>query len=154
MEEVVIGSMAPDFCLPAAGGDVTLSSLRGKKVVLYFYPRDNTPGCSNEAGEFRDRHAAFAALGAEILAISRDSISSHQKFAAKLDLPFLLLSDADGSVCQLYNVLKEKNLYGHKTIGVERSTFIIDEAGTVVQVYRKIKAAGHAAIVLDYMGGC
>ncbi|KYZ76994.1 hypothetical protein AXX12_02295 [Anaerosporomusa subterranea] len=151
MEEVVLGVQAPDFRLSGVGGDAQLSDYRGKKVVLYFYPRDNTAGCSNQALGFRELANDFAALGAVILGVSRDSLASHEKFAAKLELPFLLLSDGEGVVCELYQVLKEKNLYGKKSIGIERSTFIIDEKGIVRHIFRKVKVAGHAEAVLQLL---
>jgi peroxiredoxin Q/BCP len=149
MEDAILGVQAPDFRLSAIGGDIQLSDYRGKKVVLYFYPRDNTAGCSNQALGFRELTNEFAALGAVILGVSRDSLGSHEKFAAKLELPFLLLSDSEGLVCELYQVLKEKNLYGKKSIGIERSTFIIDEKGIVRHSFRKVKVAGHAEAVLQ-----
>jgi len=151
MEEVVLGVQAPDFRLSAVGGDVQLSDYLGKKVVLYFYPRDNTAGCSNQALGFRELANEFAAMGAVILGVSRDSLASHEKFATKLELPFLLLSDGEGVVCELYQVLKEKNLYGKKSIGIERSTFIIDEKGIVRHIFRKVKVAGHADAVLQLL---
>jgi len=150
MTEITQGLPAPDFSLPAAGGTtVALQGLRGKKVVLYFYPKDSTAGCTNEAREFKAAYADFAAADAVVLGVSRDSIKSHEKFADKLEgLPFPLLSDVDETVCNLYGVIKEKNMYGKKVLGIERSTFVIDREGRIVQAYRKVKAAGHAAVVL------
>lgn len=147
-EKLTVGQAAPAFTLPATGGStVTLSAYRGKKVILYFYAKDNTAGCTDEAREFRDAYAEFAAAGAVILGISRDSLSTHEKFSAKHELPFLLLSDTDGLVCRLYGVLQEKNMYGKKVIGVERSTFVIDEAGKLAHIFRKVKVAGHTQAV-------
>lgn len=149
MDSLVVGALAPDFTLPASGGvAVSLAQYRGKKVVLYFYPKDNTPGCTQEACEFRDMHPQLTAANAIVVGVSRDSEAMHDKFIAKLSLPFVLLSDKEETVCRLYDVLKEKNMYGKKVIGIERSTFIIDEDGRLLYVFRKVKAAGHAAAVL------
>lgn len=149
MTELGTGLPAPDFTLPATGGaEVSLHSLKGRKVVLFFYARDNTAGCSNEAREFRDIYPELAALGVGLLGVSRDSLASHERFSAKLELPYPLLSDSDGSVCRKYGVLKEKNMYGKKVLGVERSTFVIAAAGVVARVFRGVKAAGHAQEVL------
>ncbi|WP_041314056.1 thioredoxin-dependent thiol peroxidase [Heliomicrobium modesticaldum] len=150
MEELLIGQKAPDFELPASNGKtVRLSQYAGNAVVLYFYPKDNTAGCTLEAREFRDLYDQFVQKKAVILGVSRDSVQSHERFAAKQGLPFLLLSDRDGAVCNAYQVLKEKTLYGKKSIGIERSTFIIDPEGNIQQIYRKVKSAGHAAAVLQ-----
>ncbi|HWR43767.1 thioredoxin-dependent thiol peroxidase [Sporomusa sp.] len=148
-EQVQEGQAAPDFTLPATGGNqVTLSQYQGKKVVLYFYSKDNTSGCTDEAREFRDMYEAITAAGAVILGVSKDSLETHEKFSAKHELPFLLLSDTDRVVCQLYGVFKEKNMYGKKVMGIERSTFIINEQGKITRVFRKVKVAGHAQAVL------
>lgn len=150
MNSINIGSDAPDFRLPCTGGEtVALSNCRGKKIALFFYSKDNTAGCTNEVIDFRDLYPEFAAAGVELFGISRDSIGAHEKFAVKLSLPYKLLSDADGTVCKLYEVLKEKNMYGKKVIGVERSTFIIDSSGKVEKAFRKVKVAGHAQTVLN-----
>ncbi|KAB2952721.1 peroxiredoxin [Heliorestis acidaminivorans] len=149
-----IGQEAPDFTLPASDGSTfSLKSLRGQKVILYFYSKNNTAGCTKEAVEFRELYEEFKALNMVIIGISRDTVSSHQKFIAKHDLPFLLLSDEDRSVCDLYQVLKEKMMYGKKTIGVERSTFVIDADGLFQHIFRKVKAAGHAPEVLRKVQG-
>lgn len=141
---------APDFTLPATGGhSVTLSALRGQPVVVYFYPKDNTPGCTTETQDFRDLHAEFAALGCRILGISRDSLKSHEGFKTKLGLPFELLSDADETACGLYGVIKMKNMYGKQVRGIERSTFVIDAAGTLRHAVRGVKVSGHAQAILD-----
>ncbi|MCL6453602.1 MAG: thioredoxin-dependent thiol peroxidase [Alicyclobacillus sp.] len=144
-----VGQTAPDFTLPTQqGGTVHLRELRGHIVVLYFYPRDNTPGCTKEACAFRDLAAEFAAAGAVILGVSRDSVASHEKFARKFDLPMPLLADVDGSVCESYGVLQEKHLYGRTHIGIVRTTFLIDADGIVRKVYPKVKVEGHADAVL------
>lgn len=141
---------APDFTLPATGGtSVTLSALRGNTVVLYFYPKDNTPGCTNETRDFRDLHAGFAAAGCKVFGISRDSLKSHENFKAKLELPFELICDAEESACQAFDVMKMKNMYGKQVRGVERSTFLIDAKGNIAQAWRGVKVPGHAAEVLS-----
>lgn len=152
MEPIILteGMEAPDFTL--MGSDHQQHSLhdyRGRQVVLYFYPRDNTPACTNQAKAFRDAIESFKEKNAVILGISRDSITSHEKFIAKHELPFILLSDSEEVVCHLYDVLKEKNMYGKKAIGIERSTFLIDETGIITKIYRKIKVAGHIEAVLE-----
>jgi len=144
-----IGKLAPNFKLPATGEQqLELKSLRGQKVVLYFYPKDNTPGCTNESKDFAAANARFKRAGAVIIGISRDSMASHDKFRAKFKLPFHLVSDADEKACSLYDVIKEKNMYGRKVMGIERSTFLIDEKGKLRQEWRKVKVAGHADEVL------
>lgn len=136
---------APNFTLQADNGkDVSLSDYRGKKVVLYFYPKDDTPGCTTEAKAFRDSIDEFKSEDIVILGVSKDSIQSHQKFKNKYELPFTLLSDPEGKVLKLYDVWKEKNLYGKTFMGTERSTFLIDEKGIVKKIYRKVKVNGHA----------
>ena len=125
-----------------------LSQYRGKKVILYFYPRDNTPGCSTEACNFRDSNDVFINKNAIIIGISRDSLKSHTKFIEKFNLPFILLSDEKEEVCNLFNVIKEKNMYGKKVFGIERSTFIINEEGILVKEYRKVKVKDHVSTVL------
>jgi peroxiredoxin Q/BCP len=149
MSEPAIGKVAPNFKLPASGGkNIELKALRGKKVVLYFYPKDNTPGCTTEGQDFAAHHAAFKKAGTVILGISRDSVASHDKFCAKFGFPFDLVSDPDETACQAYGVIKEKNMYGKKVLGIERSTFLIDEAGKLRQEWRKVKVAGHVEDVL------
>lgn len=138
------GMKAPNFTLMGSDEkEHSLNDYLGRKVILYFYPRDNTPGCSREAGAFRDAFETLDAQNAVILGISRDTIASHNKFIAKYNLPFVLLSDRDETVCKLYDVLKEKTLYGRTSIGVERSTFLINEEGVLTKIYRKVKVAGH-----------
>ncbi len=144
-----IGKLAPNFKLPATGEQqLELKSLRGQKVVLYFYPKDNTPGCTNESKDFAAANARFKRAGAVIIGISRDSMASHDKFRAKFKLPFHLVSDTDEKACSLYDVIKEKNMYGRKVMGIERSTFLIDEKGKLRKEWRKVKVAGHAEEVL------
>ena len=145
------GEEAPGFTLEADDGrEVSLSDYRGKKVVLYFYPKDGTPGCTREAIEFRDIVDEFEKEDAVILGVSKDSIKSHQRFKQKNDLPFTLLSDPEGKVLELYGVWKEKSMYGRTFMGVERTTFLINESGDVKKIYRKVKVKGHAqACLLD-----
>jgi peroxiredoxin Q/BCP len=143
------GKKAPDFSIPATG-DATfrLSDHKGHPVVLYFYPKDNTPGCTTEGADFRDLHKEFRKLGAVVAGVSRDSLKSHEGFKAKMGFPFALLSDADEKLCSLFDVIKMKNMYGKKVRGIERSTFLIGPDGKVVQEWRKVKVEGHAAAVL------
>lgn len=141
---------APDFTLPRdGGGEVSLSGLRGGAVVLFFYPRDDTPGCTKESIGFSEHLQAFADAGAQVLGISRDTIAKHEKFVAKHGLTVPLLSDEDGAVCAAYGVWVEKNMYGKKSMGIERSTFLIDAEGKIARVWRKVKVAGHVEDVLD-----
>ena len=143
---------APDFDLPATGGKTfSLSASKGKLLVIYFYPKDNTPGCTTEAIQFRDHHAEFAALGAEIYGISRDSIKSHENFKTKFTLPFELLSDGEEKACQLFKVIKMKNLYGKQVRGIERSTFVIDAAGNMLMEWRGVKVPDHVQEVLAFI---
>lgn len=144
-----VGDAAPEFALPnGAGETVRLSDLRGKKVVLYFYPKDMTPGCTQEACDFRDRYAALQEAGAVVLGVSPDSARSHAKFAEKHTLPFPLLADEDHSIATAYGVWKEKSMYGRAFMGIERSTFLIDENGTIARIWPKVKVAGHGDAVL------
>ncbi|MFB0503867.1 MAG: thioredoxin-dependent thiol peroxidase [Candidatus Bathyarchaeia archaeon] len=148
------GEEAPNFTLQADDGrEVSLNDYRGKKVVLYFYPKDGTPGCTSEAIEFRDMVRDFEKEDIVILGVSKDTIQSHQKFKQKHELPFTLLSDPEGKVLNLYGVWKKKSLYGRTFMGTERTTFLIDETGTVQKAYRKVKVKGHAqACLLDLTG--
>ncbi|MBI4348758.1 MAG: thioredoxin-dependent thiol peroxidase [Elusimicrobia bacterium] len=147
--ELAAGDRAPGFSLSDdAGKTHRLSDYRGKTVVLYFYPKDNTPGCTQEACDFRDRHKRFCAKGWVVLGVSPDSPESHAKFKRKFELPFPLLADVDRKACEAYGVWKEKSLYGRKFMGVERSTFIVGPNGRLTAVLRKIKVAGHAAELL------
>ena len=149
----VIGKPAPDFTLPSTSGEaISLKQFKGKKsVVLYFYPADETPGCTREACGFRDLTAQFEAAGAGILGVSADDIETHQKFKTKHKLPFELLVDADALVSKAYGVWKAKNLYGKKTMGIERTTFVIDKTGRIAQIYPKVKVEGHVAEVLAFL---
>lgn len=145
------GKPAPAFTLPASDGStVALADYRGKKqVVLYFYPKDNTSGCTKEACAFRDRLSSMERKDAVVLGVSRDSLASHARFIEKFELPFLLLADEDETVCRQYDVLKEKTLYGRTSIGIERSTFVIDKQGKIKKVFRKVKVDGHVDDVLE-----
>ena len=150
MPKIKPATRVPDFSLPVSGGGTwSLKGAAGKKLVIYFYPRDMTSGCTREAGDFRDLQAAYAKAGVQVVGISRDSVASHDKFAARESLPFPLLSDADETVCRLFDVIKQKSLYGRKYIGVERSTFLLDGSGRLRQEWRKVKLAGHAEEVLE-----
>lgn len=149
MNKLAIGKAAPGFTLPGTSGKAwTLRDAKGKHLVMYFYPRDNTPGCTTETAAFRDLYPQFKKAGTEIVGISADSIASHEKFKAKLQLPFELLSDPEHTVCQLFEVYKEKSLYGRKFMGIERSTFLIDSSGKLQYEWRKVKVPGHAEAVL------
>ncbi|MDZ4991922.1 redoxin domain-containing protein [Clostridium perfringens] len=147
---IEINKLAPDFNLIGSDGkEHSLSDYKGKNIVLYFYPKDNTAGCTTEACDFRDNMQNFSDLDAIILGVSRDSLASHDKFITKLSLPFVLLSDPDETVCKLYDVIKEKNMYGKKYMGVERSTFIINKEGILVEEFRKVRVKGHIYKVLE-----
>lgn len=143
------GQAIPDLTLPATGGNsIRLRDLKGRHVVLYFYPKDSTPGCTTEGQDFRDLHARFRQAGAEVFGISRDSLRSHENFKAKHGFPFELLADTDETACRAFDVIKEKNMYGRISLGIERSTFLFDREGILRQEWRKVKVAGHAAQVL------
>jgi peroxiredoxin Q/BCP len=144
-----LNRVVADFKCEATGGTtVQLKSLRGQKVVLYFYPKDSTPGCTTEGEEFRDMHAGFRRAGTVVLGVSRDSLASHEKFKAKYELPFELISDPNEALCKQFDVIKEKNMYGRKSLGVERSTFLIDAEGVLRREWRKVKVKGHVDDVL------
>ena len=144
-----VGQKAPSFSLTNELGEkISLKSLTGKKVVLYFYPKDDTPGCTQESCDFRDNFARLKKSGAVVLGVSKDSETSHQKFKTKYSLPFSLLSDEEGKVCEAYGVWREKNLYGKKYMGIVRSTFLIDEAGKISKIYPKVSVAGHVDEVM------
>jgi len=146
------GRPVKDFSLPSTGGSTfKLSDQRGKTLVVYFYPKDNTPGCTVEGGDFRDRHKEFAKAGATVLGVSRDSVKSHEGFKAKMNFPFELLSDADEQACTLFGVMKMKNMYGKKVRGIERSTFVLDGDGVIAREWRGVKVPGHAQEVLDFV---
>jgi peroxiredoxin Q/BCP len=147
--KVSVGKKIPTFSRPASGGKTwQLAQAAGKKLVIYFYPRDNTPGCTKEGEAFRDLYPAFKKAGVQIVGVSPDSVQSHDKFSAKMSFPFDLLADEDRSLCMLFEVFKEKSLYGRKFMGVERSTFLVDAAGVLRQEWRKVKLPGHAEAVL------
>jgi thioredoxin-dependent peroxiredoxin len=140
-----------DFSAPSTAGTFKLSAHRGHPVVLYFYPKDNTPGCTTEGADFRDRFKAFAKAGAVIAGISRDSLKSHESFRAKMEFPFELLSDADEALCGQFGVIKMKNMYGKQVRGIERSTFVIDAEGRLAREWRGVKVAGHVDEVLAFV---
>jgi thioredoxin-dependent peroxiredoxin len=145
-----VGSKVPDFSLAATGGaDFRLKDMADKKLVIYFYPKDMTAGCTRESQDFRDLHAAFRKAGARIVGISRDSLTSHEKFKARDKLPFELLADEDSKVCELFDVIHEKSMYGRKYLGVVRSTFLLDGAAVLRREWRKVKVPGHAEEVLE-----
>jgi peroxiredoxin Q/BCP len=145
----VPGRKVPDFSLPATGGKPwKLSGAAGRKLVVYFYPKDNTSGCTQEGIDFRDLHAQFRKAGADVVGVSPDTLASHEKFKARFEFPFELLADVDRQACAIFDVIKEKSMYGKKYMGVERSTFLIDEKGVLRREWRKVKVAGHAAEVL------
>jgi len=149
---VKIGELAPDFTLPNQDGDeVSLSDFKDKNVVLYFYPKDMTPGCTTQACDFRDHHKSFGELDAVIIGISPDPISQHEKFIDKHDLPFLLLADEDKQVAEAYEVWKLKKNFGREYYGIERSTFIIDKDGNVQKEYRKVRVKGHVEEALEFV---
>lgn len=147
---VEVGDKAPQFSLPAdGGGKVSLKALKGKTVVLYFYPKDDTPGCTTESCAFRDALPDFTKVKAAIIGISRDSVASHDKFKTKYKLPFPLASDEDGKVCEAYGVWVERSMYGKKYMGIERTTFLIDGKGVIRNVWRRVKVPGHVDEVLE-----
>ena len=148
----ILNMTVPDFSAQITGTTpFQLSQFRGKKLVLYFYPKDNTPGCTTESLQFRDLYPKFQKAGSEIIGISRDSIRSHDGFKSKLDLPFELISDADETVCTMFDVIVMKSMYGKKVRGIERSTFIIDAAGKIVKEWRGVKVPGHVDEVLEFV---
>lgn len=150
MSKVKVGNKVPDFAIPSTRNKtVRLSELKGKNIVLYFYPRDNTPGCTLEGQNFRDNIRKFSSRNTVVFGVSRDSIKSHEKFRDKQCFPFDLLADEDERLCKLFNVIKEKNMYGKKVMGIERSTFLIDEKGVLRNEWRKVKVDGHVEEVLD-----
>ncbi len=144
MDTLEIGNNAPDFTLPTDNdGEISLSGLKGKNIVLYFYPKDSTPGCTTESCDFRDAMPKFEKLNAQIIGISKCSVAKHDKFKAKYDFNFPLASDENSDVCERYGVWKEKNMYGRKYMGIERSTFLIDKEGKISAIWRKVKVKGH-----------
>jgi peroxiredoxin Q/BCP len=148
----LLSKAVKDFSLPSTGGGAfRLSEHRGKKLVLYFYPKDNTPGCTAEGAEFRDRYPEFRKAGAEVVGVSRDSLKSHESFKQKMQFPFELLSDADEELCSELGVIKMKNMYGKKVRGIERSTFVIDGEGKLAREWRGVKVPGHVEEVLSFV---
>ena len=148
----MLDSNIPDFSMPATSGQTfSLGNLAGKIVVIYFYPKDSTPGCTTEAQQFRDLYEQFVTVDAVLLGISRDSVKSHENFKAKQSLPFELGSDSDEAVCTLFGVMKLKNMYGKQVRGIERSTFVIDKSGVLRREWRGVKVPGHAQEVLDFV---
>ena len=144
------GGKAPAFSMPTdSGGSIALKGLKGRPVILYFYPKDSTPGCTIEACDFRDLTSDFSKIDAEIVGVSKDSVKRHDNFKAKHELPFPLASDADGDACERYGVWVEKSMYGRKFMGIERATFLIDTKGVVRKIWRKVKVKGHAEEVLE-----
>lgn len=150
MSSAQLNQVVPDFTA-AATSDLTftLSAQRGRHLVIYFYPKDSTPGCTTEGQDFRDLYAEFQALDTDIYGVSRDGLRSHENFRSKQDFPFQLISDANEALCQLFDVIKLKKMYGKESLGIERSTFLIDKEGVLRQEWRKVKVAGHAAEVLE-----
>jgi peroxiredoxin Q/BCP len=147
---VDVGDPAPDFSKPRdGGGTLSLADLKGRPTVIYFYPKDDTPGCTKEACGFRDAWTEVTDAGINVVGVSKDSASSHDKFKAKYELPFPLISDADTDLAQAFGVWKEKNMYGKKTMGVERSTFLLDAEGVIRKVWRKVRVDGHVDKVLE-----
>ena len=150
MSKVKIGKKIPSFStILDDGSELKSKDFNGKYIVIYFYPKDSTPGCTKEGEDFRDLHKEFIKRNAQIYGVSRDSIASHQKFKAKYKFPFHLISDEDESLCKLIDVIKEKNMYGRKYMGIERSTFLINDKGRLLSEWRKVKVKGHAQEVLD-----
>jgi len=148
-DELKVGDKAPDFSLPSSAGQtITLKSLRGKQVVLYFYPKDDTPGCTKEACSFRDEITQIEKAHAVVLGVSTDGLASHQKFSKKYGLPFALLSDESLVVAKAYGVYKQKSMYGRTYWGIERSTFVVDETGKLSAIFRKVKVDGHVEQVM------
>ncbi len=152
MSQLNIGDLAPDFTLPTDGqGSISLSSLKGKNVVLYFYPKDDTPGCTIEAKDFRDLKEEFVAKNTVIIGLSKDNVEKHNKFKAKYDLNFTLASDENVEVCQKYNVWMEKSMFGKKYMGIDRSSFLIDEDGKIKNIWKKVKVTNHAKEILNQL---
>ncbi|MDN3988624.1 peroxiredoxin [Zwartia vadi] len=149
MSSVLIGKPAPAFSANSTFGEISLERCLGRGVIIYFYPKDNTPGCTTETQDFRDLHDEFLAIGCVVIGVSRDSLKSHENFSKKLELPFPLIADTEETVCQAYDVMKLKQMYGKQVRGIERSTFLIDARGKLVQAWRGVKVPGHAQEVLQ-----
>jgi peroxiredoxin Q/BCP len=151
--KVALNKPVPSFSAQSTAGPVSLDTYKGKKLVMYFYPKDATPGCTTQGQNFRDQYKAFKKAGAEVVGISRDSLASHQKFKTNMAFPFELISDPEETLCQLFGVMKEKKLYGKVSIGIERSTFLLDEEGVLIHEWRGLKVPGHVEEVLKYVQG-
>ena len=149
MSIVLIGKSAPSFSAQSTFGEISLERCVGRGVIMYFYPKDNTPGCTTETENFRDLHDEFLAIGCVVIGVSRDSLKSHENFSKKLTLPFPLIADTDEKVCNAYDVIKNKQMYGNQVRGIERSTFLIDARGKLIQAWRGLKVPGHAQEVLQ-----
>ena len=148
----MLGKPVPDFSLPSTGNTTfNLASARGSKLVLYFYPKDNTPGCTQQGSDFRDRYKEFKRAECEVVGVSRDSVKTHEGFKAKMKFPFELLSDPEEAVCGQFGVMKQKNMYGKKVRGIERSTFVLDKAGVLAREWRGVKVPGHVQEVLNFV---
>ena len=150
---VALNETVPDFTAPATGGDVTLRDFAGKNVVLYFYPKDATPGCTTQGQNFRDMYPAFLAANTVVFGISRDSLKSHDNFKGKMGFPFELISDPDEALCNIFGVIKMKNMYGKQVRGIERSTFVLDSGGKLVREWRGVRVPGHVEEVLEFVRG-
>lgn len=148
MSEISVGASVPDFTAPSTQGDITAESLKGHWTVLYFYPKDHTPGCTTQAQGFRDHYAQFQQADCQIIGISRDSLKTHSNFTEKQSLPFALIADPDETLCNLFSVMKLKNMYGKQVRGIERSTFLIDPKGMLVREWRGLRVPGHVEEVL------
>ena len=148
---VALDSKVPDFTAASSGGDFTLSAQRGKTVVLYFYPKDNTPGCTTEGSDFASANAKFKRANAVVAGVSRDSLKSHEGFKAKMKFPFELISDPDEKLCELFGVMKMKNMYGRKVRGIVRSTYVVDDKGVLAREWRGVKVPGHVEEVLNFV---
>lgn len=152
MNTVEEGNICPEFSFVSTDEKFTsLKNLKGKNIVLYFYPRDNTPGCTDESLNFKEHYLSFKQLNTEIVGISRDSLASHLRFLKKLNLPFSLISDENETICHLFDVIKDKNMYGKKIKGIERSTFFINTSGKLIKAWRKVKVPGHVIDVLSFI---
>ena len=147
----MLGKKVTDFSATATSGEFKLSAHKGHPVIIYFYPKDNTPGCTTEGMQFRDLHRQFTKVGAVVVGVSRDSLKSHENFKAKMEFPFELISDADEKLCAQFGVIKMKNMYGKKVRGIERSTFVVDGTGKLAREWRGVKVPGHAQEVLDFV---
>lgn len=151
MSRLDVGHQAPEFALPSTAGALESTDTLGHKLVLYFYPKDNTPGCTTETQDFRDLFDEFRQAGCYVAGVSRDTLKSHERFSEKLGLPFPLIADTDEKLCQLFDVIRDKKMYGKSVRGIERSTFLIDRDGKISRIWRGVKVPGHAKEVLEYV---